>query len=111
MKKHYKNEGLMKFLTIIGALVGLAYLIIRLTGYGTQFQLLPIDVGLNVIVNFIIGLVVVIITLLAGIKPNDPIPFHWLVLFILGILLAIFADILAGVLVIIAFLIGLIEDL
>jgi len=111
MKKHYKNQGLMKFLTIIGALVGLAYLIIRLTGYGTQFQLLPIDVGLNVIVNFIIGLVVVIITLLAGIKPNDPIPFHWLVLFILGILLAIFADILAGVLVIIAFLIGLIEDL
>jgi len=89
----------------------LVYLIIRLTGYGTQFQLLPIDVGLNVIVNFIIGLVVVIITLLAGIKPNDPIPFHWLVLFILGILLAIFADILAGVLVIIAFLIGLIEDL
>jgi hypothetical protein len=111
MKKHYKNETLMKFLTILGALVGLAYLIIRLTGYGTQFQVFPIDVGLDAIVNFIIGLVVVIITLLVGIRPNEPIPFHWLVLFILAILLAIFADILAGVLVLIAFIIGLIEDL
>ncbi|MFX1570702.1 MAG: hypothetical protein ACFFCV_20380 [Promethearchaeota archaeon] len=111
MKKHYKNEALMKFLTIVGALVGLAYLIIRLTGVGTQYQVFPIDVGLNIVVNFIIGLVVVIITLLTGIRPNDPIPFHWLVLFILAILLAIFADILAAVLVLIAFIIGLIEDL
>ncbi|MFX0002782.1 MAG: hypothetical protein ACFFAA_09250 [Promethearchaeota archaeon] len=111
MKKHYKNETLMKFLTILGALVGLVYIIIRLTPYGTQFRLLPIDVGLDVVVNFIIGLVIVIITLLVGIRPNEPIPFHWLVLFILGILLAIFADILAGILLIIAFLIGLIEDL
>jgi hypothetical protein len=110
MKKHYKNEGLMKFLTILGALVGLAYLILRLTGYN-QWTVFPIDVGLDVVVNFIIGIVVVVLTLLCGIRPNDPIPFHWLVLFIFGILLAIFADILAGVLLIIAFLIGLIEDL
>ena len=111
MKKHYKNEGIMKFLTIVGALVGLAYLIIRLTGVGTQYQVYPINVGLNIVVGFIIGLVIVIITLLAGIKPNDPIPFNWIILFILAILMIIFVDILAGVLVLIAFLIGLIEDL
>jgi len=111
MKKHYKNETLMKFLTIVGALVGLAYLIIRVTGIGTEYQVWSIPIGFDVIVNFIIGLVVVIITLLAGIRPNNPIPFHWLVLFILAILLAIFADILAAVLVLIAFIIGLIEDL
>jgi hypothetical protein len=111
MKKHYKNEGLMKFLTIIGALVGLAYLIIRITKIGTQYQIIPIDVGLNIVVAFLIGLVIVIITLLTAIKPNDPIPFNWIILFILAILMIIFVDILAGILVLIAFLIGLIEDL
>ena len=111
MTKKYKNQALMKFLTIIGALVGLAYLIIRVLDLGNQYQILPIDVGLNVFVNFIIGLVVVVLTLITGLRPNDPIPFHWLVLFIFAILLVVFADVLAGVLLIIAFLIGLIEDL
>jgi hypothetical protein len=111
MKKHYKNEKLMRFLTILGALVGLAYLIIGITGYGTQFRIFPINLGIHIIVWFIVGLVVVVITLLVGVKPNDPLPFHWLTLFVLAILLVIFADILAGVLLLIAFLIGLIEDL
>ncbi|GAI69562.1 unnamed protein product, partial [marine sediment metagenome] len=37
MTKHYKNQQLMKFLTIIGALVGLVYIIsgfASLTGIG-----------------------------------------------------------------------------
>lgn len=111
MTKVYKNEGIMRFLTIVGALIGLAYLIVRITGIGTQYQVYPIDVGLHIVVNFIVGLVVVILTLLVGLKPNEPLPFHWLVLFILAILLIIFVDIIAGVLVLIAFLIGLIEEL
>ena len=111
MTKHYKNDGLMKFLTIIGALVGLATLILSLAGVGNYGLVNPVF-ALNYIVNFIIGLVVVVLTFLAAFRPNDPIPFHWLVLFILGILLVIFgAGIWAGVLVIIAGLIGLIEDL
>lgn len=101
----------MKFLTIIGAVVGLAYLILRLTAIGDQYQVLPIDVGINIVVNWIVGLVVVILTFLVALKPNDPIPFHWFVLLILAILLIIFVDVIAGVLVLIAFLIGLIEDL
>lgn len=111
MTKNYKNGQLMKFLTIIGAVVGLVYLILRLANIGDQYQVLPIDVGINIVVNFIIGLVVVILTFWAALKPNNPIPFHWIVLLIFAILLIIFVDIIAGVLVLIAFLIGLIEDL
>jgi len=101
----------MKFLTILGAIVGLVYLILRLTAIGDQYQVLPIDVGVHIVVNFIIGLVVVILTFWVAMKPNNPIPFHWFILLILAILLFIFVDIIAGVLVLIAFLIGLIEDL
>ncbi|MFW9821290.1 MAG: hypothetical protein ACFFE4_00050 [Candidatus Thorarchaeota archaeon] len=111
MAKKYKNEQIMKFLTILGAIVGLITLILglaRIENYGFIDPL----VTFNEVVVFIIGLVIVVLTFLAGLRPNNPIPFHWIVLLILGILLIVFgAGIWAGVLLIIAFLIGLIEDL
>ena len=115
MTKHYKNQQLMKFLTIIGALVGLVYIIsgfASLAGIGFVPIIIPAIAPLEAILNLIIGLVIVILTFLVGMKPDKPLPFHWLVLFILGILLIIFgAGIWACVLVVIAALIGLIEDL
>ena len=111
MTKHYKNEKLMKFLTIIGALVGLATLILAIAGLGSYGLIDPVF-ALNAVLNFIIGIVIVALTFLVALKPDEPLPFHWLVLFILAILLVIFgAGIIACVLVIIAALIGLIEDL
>ncbi|HUW89763.1 MAG TPA: hypothetical protein VMV43_04515 [Candidatus Nanopelagicaceae bacterium] len=111
MGKHYKNEQIMKFLTIVGALVGLATLILGLAGLENYGFIDPVF-ALHAVLNFIVGLVIVILTFLVALKPNKPLPFHWLVLFILAILLVIFgAGIWACVLVIIAALIGLIEDL
>ena len=111
MAKKYKNDGLMKLLTVLGALVGLVSLILGLAGLENYGFVNPLGT-LDRIVTFIVGLVVVVLTFLAALKPGNPIPFHWLVLIILGILLVIFgAGIWACVLVIIAGLIGLIEDL
>lgn len=111
MTKKYKNEGLMKVLVILGALVGLITLILGLAGmenYGFVNPLLTF----NAIIVFIIGLVIVVLTFWVGFKPNDPIPFHWLVLIIFAILLVVFgAGIWACVLVLIAGLIGIIEEL
>ncbi|TET02791.1 MAG: hypothetical protein E3J90_02355 [Promethearchaeota archaeon] len=114
MGKHYKNQQIMKILTVLGAIVGLVYIINGFAGLaGLGF--LPIIVNiqlLDTIFNLIIGLVIVVLTFLVALKPNKPLPFHWLVLLILGILLVIFgAGIVACVLVVIAALIGLIEDL
>jgi len=114
MGKHYKNEQIMKILTVLGAIVGLVYIINGFAGLaGLGF--LPIIVNiqlLETVFNLIIGLVIVVLTFLVALKPNKPLPFHWLVLLILGILLVIFgAGIVACVLVVIAALIGLIEDL
>ena len=113
MAKHYKNEQIMKILTVLGALVGLVYIINGFAGLaGVGF--LPVIVNIQIletIINLIIGLVVVILTFLVALKPNRPLPFHWLVLFILGILLVIFgAEIIACILVVIAAIIGLIEE-
>jgi hypothetical protein len=111
MTKKYKNEQLMKFLVIIGAIVGLATLILgiaRIENYGYVDAVF----ALHEIVNFIIGLVIVVLTFLVALRPDNPIPFHWLVIIILGILLVLFgAGIWACVLLIIAGLIGIIEEL
>ena len=116
MTKHYKNEQIMKILTVLGALVGLVYIINGFFGFvGQRIFPLPIIVNIQVLdtlISLIIGLVVVILTFLVALKPNQPLPFHWLVLLILAILLVIFnAGIWACVLVLIAAIIGLIEDL
>ncbi|MEE9379422.1 MAG: hypothetical protein V3V33_15460 [Candidatus Lokiarchaeia archaeon] len=111
MTKKYKNEGLMKILVILGALVGLITLILglaRIENYGFVNPLLTF----NEIIVFIIGLVIVVLTFWVGFKPNDPIPFHWLILIIFAILLVVFgAGIWACILVLIAGLIGIIEEL
>jgi len=114
MAKHYKNEQIMKILTVLGALVGLVYIINGFAGLaGKSFLPIIVDIQLlDTVISLIIGLVVVILTFLVALKPNQPLPFHWLVLLILAILLVIFsAGIWACVLVLIAAIIGLIEDL
>lgn len=108
-RKHYKNEGIMKFLTVIGGLFALASQIFVIAGLD---WFIPFEVGLRSLVYAIIGIVISVITIYTAIKPDNPFPFHWLFLFVLGILLVIFAGgIIACVLLIIAALIGLIEVL
>lgn len=109
MTKKYKNEGIMKFLTVIGGLVALASQIFTIAGIP---WILPHWVGFYELVYAIIGIIISVITIYTAIKPDSPFPFHWLVLFIFGILFVIFAGgIIACVLLIIAALIGLIEVL
>jgi len=108
MKTHYKNEGIMKALTVIGGVVGLLTIILRLTG--NDYGYININLGLDAVLIFIIGLVVCVITILVGMR--EILTFHWLTLLILAILLAVFnAGVWAVVCLVIAFLIGLIEDL
>ncbi len=113
MTKHYKNEQIMKILTVLGALVGLVYIVNGFAGLaGVSFLPPVISIQLlDAIISLIIGLVVVILTFLVALKPNQPLPFHWLVLLILAILLVIFsAGIYAMILVLIAAIVGLIEE-
>lgn len=110
MARHYKNQGIMKVLTILGGLVGLLTIILGL--FDINYAFVNALVVLDQVVLIIVGIIVSIITIWAGLKPNNPIPFHWVMLIVLAVLLIVFgAGILACVLVIIAALIGIIEDL
>ena len=109
----YNHDQIMKLLTILGGLVGLAFIIIDILQYGgatiPDYAMIDPNV-LDPVLELIVGLVVVAITLLVGIRPDEPIPFHWLILFILGVLLVVFGGgVWACACLIIAALIGLID--
>jgi hypothetical protein len=111
MSKKYKNEGLMKILVILGAVVGIVTLILGLA-HIENYGYVNAVFAIHEIINFIIGLVIVILTFWVGLRPNNPIPFHWLLLIIFAILLVLFgAGIWSCVLVLIAGIIGIIEEL
>ncbi len=114
MTRKYKNENLIQILVILGAFIGLVFLILYLAGFPgyRDYGFVAPLVALERVLIFIIGLVIVIITFITGFRPNDPIPFHWLTFLILAILLIVFgAGIWACVLLVIAFLVALIEEL
>lgn len=107
MAKKYEHNDLMKILTILGGLVGLASAILVIANYDLPATYSAFDR----VVSGIVGIVIAVLTLLCAMRPDDPIPWHWLILFVLAILLIVFSGLWGGVLVIIAALIGLIDDL
>ena len=108
-RKHYKNEGLMKFLTIIGGLLGIILPLLAITNvYNLWSYTLP---QVDHVIAAIVAVIISVLALLSGLKPGNPIPFNWLVLFILAVLMFIFGASIGALLVIIAALIGLIESL
>ena len=107
MAKKYKYNDLMKFLTILGGLLGLASAILVLANY----ELPATYSAFDRVVSAIVGIIVSVLTLLCALRPDDLIPWHWLVLFVLAILLIVFSGLWGGVLVIIAALLGLVDEL
>jgi hypothetical protein len=98
----YKFEQIMKILTIIGGIVAIIEGIWQFFAPAwVAFWHVPY---LNAIVLLILG----ILALLTGLK-GKPIPFTWVMLLILGILILIFGSLLGGVLLIIAAILGLIK--
>ena len=109
-KKHYKNEKLMRFLIILGAIVGFIWVLSGILDFwGLGF--VPIRIAdihpLGPIFTYVIGIFVVIFTFILG--TGKLLPFHWIVMIIFAVLLVVFgADIISCALLIIAALIGII---
>ncbi len=103
-KKDYKNSKLISFICIIGGLVGVVFAILRIINLDLE----------NILYGFL-GLVFSIVVIIQCLKPDDPIPYHWLLFIIFGILIAIFAGLsgglVAGIIITIGGLVALIDVL
>ena len=110
MVKYYKHNKIIKIMTIIGGFAGLMYCLYQISST-TQINSWYEIFGFGRFVRNLIGMVVATLTLLVALKPDDPLPWHWLLLLAFAILLIIFSYLMGGILVLIGGVLGLIDDI
>lgn len=116
-KEQYKYESLIKVFIILGGIIGLLTQILTLAGISSIPTIISHWWGTSFIIILLVGIVISVLTLLCGLRKqtktgNEIVPFHWISFLILAILILVFGGgIVACVLLIIAFILALIDDL
>jgi len=101
---------LMRFLTILGGTIGFLYIFLRL--YNIENVNIWIqDIGFGSVIFINCGLVIAGFTIIAALKPDNPIPWHWITLITLAALTTIFIHLLPALLILIAGIFKLIKEL
>ncbi len=101
---------LMRFLTILGGTFGFLNIFLRL--YNIENVNIWIqDIGLGSVIFINCGLVIAGFTIITAIKPENPIPWHWITLITLAALTTIFIHYLPAILILIVGIIELIKEL
>jgi len=93
-------EKIVKFLLLVGGIIALFYCFFNLFNIGDLNEWIANHGLTNPALNFI-GMIVASIELHATVKPNDPIPYNWILMVILGVLLTIFSLLLSGGIIIV----------
>ncbi|MFX1310052.1 MAG: hypothetical protein ACFE8C_10180 [Promethearchaeota archaeon] len=110
MGKYYKRNRLIKLLTFFGGIGGLIYCLYQISTT-TQIESWFEIFGFSRFVRNLIGMIVAALTILVTLKPNDPLPWHWLLLLAFGILLVIFSWLMSALFVLGGAVFGLIDDI
>ncbi len=110
MVKYYKHNKIIKVLTIIGSFAGFMFCLYEISRT-TQINSWSEIFGFNSFLRNLLGMIIAATTLLVSFKPDDPLPWHWLLLLPLGISLTFLSYILGGILVIIGSVIALLDDI
>ena len=110
MVKYYKHNKIIKVLTIIGSFAGFIFCLYEIS-QTTQMNSWSEFIGFNSFLRNLLGMIIAALTLLVAFKPDDPLPWHWLLLLPLGILITFLSYIMGGLLVIIGSVIALIDDI
>ena len=100
LEKPSLYEKSVKFLLLIGGIIALFYCFFNLFNIGDLNEWIS-NHGLTDPALNLIGMIIASIELHATVKPNDPIPYNWILIVILGVLLTIFSLILSGGIIIV----------
>jgi len=116
-KQEYKNEPILKALVIIAGIVAIFFQIFALMGYYLWVPNYNYWTWPFLYVLVFVGIFFSVLTILCGLrkeykKGGEIVPFHWITFLILGIILLIFAGgFIPLILLFIAFLLALIEEI
>ena len=100
----------MRILTIFGGVIGFLYVFLRLYNVEDVSQWIQ-DKGIVSVIFVNCGLLIAGFTIITALKPNNPIPWHWMTLMTLAALTTIFIHLLPAVLIFIASILELAKEL
>ena len=100
---------IMHFLTIFGGTIGFLFVFLRLYNIENVNKWIH-DIGLGNVIFINCGLIIAGFTIITALKPDNPIPWHWMTLMILAALTMIFIHLLPAILIFIAGTIELVKE-
>ena len=101
---------IMRFLTIFGGVIGFLYVFLRLYNIENVDKWIQ-NIGLSNVIFITCGLVIAGFTVITALKPDNPIPWHWITLITLAALTTIFIHLLPALFILIAGIFELIKEL
>jgi hypothetical protein len=110
MKKSEIYRKIVRFLTILGGAVGLVYVFLKLYGI-ENVEVWILNLGLGNLIFINCGFLVAGFTIMTALKPDNPIPWHWITLVTLAALTLIFINILPAVLILASGILELVKEL
>ena len=110
MVKSEVYRKIMRLLTIFGGIIGFLYVFLRLYKIGNVNKWFQ-EIGLGNVIFINCGLVIAGFTIITALKPNNPIPWHWMTLVTLAAFNLIFVDFLPATLVLISGILELVKEL
>ena len=110
MVKSVVYRKIMRFLTIFGGVIGFLYVFLRLYNIENVNKLIQ-DIGLGDVIFINCGLLIAGFTIITALKPDNPIPWHWITLITLAALTTIFIHFLPATLILIVGIFELIKEL
>ena len=110
MKRIDIYRKIVRFLTILGGAIGIFIVFLKLYEIeNVEVWLLNLGIGNLIFINC--GFLIAGFTIVAALKPNNPIPWHWITLMALAALTTIFIHLLPALLIFIAGIFELIKEL
>ena len=101
---------LMRFLTILGGSIGFLNVFLRLYDIENVNKWIQ-DIGLGSAIFINCGLLIAGFTIVTALKPDNPIPWHWITLITLAALTTVFIHFLPAILILMAGIFELIKEL
>jgi len=110
MVRNVVYRKIMRFLTILGGTFGFLNIFLKLFNI-ENVHLWIQDIGLGSVIFINCGLVIAGFTIITALKPDNPIPWHWITLITLAALTTVFIHFLPAILILIVGIIELIKEL
>ena len=108
LKKLYSKA--IRFLALAGGGIGLILIFLKLYEIeNVEVWILNLGVGSLIFIN--IGFLIAGFTIVIALKPDNPIPWHWITLITLAALNVIFVNLLPALLILISGILELVKEL